>query len=409
MSSREGTEDGGDGARPLDGIRVVELGQLIAGPFCGQTLADFGAEVVKIEPPGSGDAMRQWGRTDEEGRPVWWSVIGRNKRSVTLDLRRPEGQAVLRELADSADILVENFRPGTLERWGVGPDVLMARNPRLIVVRVSGFGQDGPYASRAGFASVCEAYAGLRYLSGYPDRPPVRVGLSLGDTLAGLNAAMGALLALQQRARSGRGQIVDTSILESVLMVTESLVSEYDRGGHVRERHGSSLPGIAPSNAYPTRDGRDLIIGANHDSLFRRLCEVMGEPALADDPRFVDHRSRGANADTLDALIGEWSVRHTATEALDRLTEAGIPTGLVYAAPEMLADPHFRAREAIVRVADGRGGDIAMQNVFPKLSETPGRVRHVGPELGADTEAVLGEWLALDPDAVRSLRDDGVI
>lgn len=394
---------------PLEGIRVIELGQLIAGPFCGQMLADFGAEVVKIEPPGKGDAMRQWGRLDREGRPIWWSVIARGKKSVTLDLRRSEGQEVLRELVRSADILIENFRPGTMERWGLGYDELSAINPRLVMVRVSGFGHSGPYSERAGFASVCEAMGGLRYISGYPDRPPIRVGLSLGDTLAGMNGVVGALLALQDREKTGRGQVVDSSIYESVLTVTESLVSEYDAGGHVRERHGSSLPGIAPSNAYPTRDGKEMIIGANQDTVYRRLCEVMERPDLAEDERFATHRARGENAGELDDLIAEWTRRHDAEEMIEALAAAGVPVGLAYRVPEMLADPQFLERETIVRVPDPQRGEIAMQNVFPRLSESPGRIRHVGPTLGADTDAVLTAWLGRSSEDIESLRKAAVI
>jgi succinyl-CoA---D-citramalate CoA-transferase len=394
---------------PLKGVRVIELGQLIAGPFCGQVLADFGAEVAKIEPPGVGDAMRQWGRPDREGRPIWWSVIARNKKSLTLDLRQAEGQQILRQLAAEADILIENFRPGTMERWGLGYDALSEINPHLIMVRVSGFGQTGPYAERAGFASVCEAMGGLRYISGYPDRAPIRVGLSLGDTLAGMNAAMGALLALIQRERTGKGQVVDSSIYESVLTVMESLVSDYDQGGHIRERHGSSLPGIAPSNAYPTRDGKEIIIGANQDTVYRRLCEVMGQPELADDERFATHRDRGRNAEEIDAIVGDWTRQHDAEPMIAELAAAGVPVGLAYRAPEMLADPHFKARQTIIRVPDKKRGDIAMQNVFPRLSETPGEIRHTGPELGADTAAVLSEWLEISQSAQERLRAGGVI
>lgn len=393
----------------LDGLRVLELGQLIAGPTCGQVLADHGAEVVKIEPPKTGDAMRQWGRADADGRPIWWNVIARNKKSMTIDMRQAEGQALLRELAAKADVLIENFRPGTMERWGCGYEALSAENPGLIMVRVSGYGQTGPYAKRAGFASVCEAMGGMRYIAGYPDRPPVRVGLSLGDTLAGVNGAMGALLALEQRRKTGRGQVVDSAIYESVLTVMESLIADYDRAGHIRERHGSSLPGIAPSNAYPTRDGKEMIIGANQDTVYRRLCEVMDRPELADDPRYATHRARGENAEALDAEIAAWTRRHDAEDMIARLAEAGVPVGLAYRAPEMLADPHFQARGSIVRAPDGEGGDIAMQNVFPRLSETPGEVRAVGPALGEHTEAVLREWLGLPAGRLDELRAAGVV
>lgn len=394
---------------PLRGIRVIELGQLIAGPYCGQMLADFGAEVIKIEPPKIGDAMRQWGRSDADGETVWWSVIARGKRSVTLDLRRPEGQEVLRSLVAEADVLVENFRPGTLERWGLGPETLSEINPRLIMARISGFGQDGPYAQRAGFASVCEAIGGLRHISGYPDRPPVRVGLSLGDTMAGVNAFIGVLLALQHRQRSGRGQVVDSTIYESILGLTEALVAEYDAMGHVRERNGSSLPGIAPSNAYPSADGRDVIIGANQDSVFQRLCEVMGTPDLAREPRFETHRARGENAEALDEIIAQWSRTLPADTLIERLAETGVPVGLAYTAADMLRDPHFAARESIVRVPDEKRGTLAMPNVFPRLSETPGTVRGPGPKLGADTEAVLRERLGFDQSQIAALQADGVI
>ena len=395
--------------KPLDGIRVLELGQLIAGPFCGQVLADFGAEVVKVEPPGTGDAMRQWGREDREGRPVWWAVIARGKRSLTLDLREAAGQAVLRDLAREADVVIENFRPGTMERWGLGYDALQAINPRLVMVRVSGYGQDGPYASRAGFASVCEAMGGLRHISGHPDRPPVRMGVSLGDTLAGIHGAMGALLALEARHRTGRGQVVDSAIYEAVLAVTESLVAEYDQSGHVRERSGGSLPGIAPSNAYPTADGREVVIGANQDTVFGRLCEGMGRPELARDERFATHRARGRHAEALDGLIAAWTRERPAEATVETLAAAGVPVGLAYTAPDMLADPHFAAREAIVRVEDPARGPVAMQNVFPRLSDTPGAVRSTGPDLGADTNAVLNEWLGLSPERIGALRSGGVI
>ena len=394
---------------PLHGLRVLELGQLIAGPFCGQVLSDFGAEVVKVEPPGTGDALRQWGRTDAEGRPIWWSVIARGKRSITLDLRTPDGQALLRDLAARADVLIENFRPGTMEGWGLGYEALSERNPGLVMVRVSGFGQDGPYARRAGFASVCEAIAGLRHISGHPDRPTVRVGLSLGDTLAGINGAMGALLALEQRHRTGRGQVVDSAIYEAVLGVTESLIAEYDRAGHVRERHGGSLPGIAPSNAYATRDGRDVVIGANQDTVFRRLCDAMGRPELARDPRFADHRARGENAEAIDAEIAAWTREHDADDVVVALAEAGVPAGPVYRAPEMLEDPHFAAREAVLRVPDGRGGSVAMQGVFPRLSETPGGVAAPAPALGEHTEEVLRGWLDLPSERLDELRALGVV
>lgn len=395
--------------RPLDGVTVLEVGQLIAGPFCGQILADFGAEVIKIEPPEGGDALRQWGRRASNGAGIWWSVLGRNKKSVTLNLRKPEGQEILRRLAEQADILVENFRPGTMERWRLSHETLSATNPRLIMVRISGFGQTGPYAHRTGFASVGEAMGGLRYVTGFPDRPPVRTGISLGDSLAGLHGAMGALLALQHRNKTGRGQVVDSAIYESVLAMMEGLVAEYDVGGHVRERSGSILPGIAPSNAYPTKDGKEVVIGANHDAVFGRLCEAMGHPELAGDPRYFNHRSRGDHQDELDRLIADWSSEQEAEAIVDKLTAAAVPAGLIYRAPEMIADPHFQAREAIVPVPDRRFGTVAMQNVFPRLSESPGRIEHGGPELGAQTEEVLRTWIGLDNATLDGLRRNKII
>ncbi|MEL6376875.1 MAG: CoA transferase [Pseudomonadota bacterium] len=394
---------------PLDGLRVIELGQLIAGPFCGQLMADFGAEVVKVEPPEIGDAMRQWGRMDEDGKPIWWNVIARGKRSITIDLRQPEGQAILRDLARKADVVIENFRPGTLERWGLGYDVLSGGNPGLILARVSGFGQDGPYAKRAGYASVCEAIGGLRHIAGFPDRPPVRAGLSLGDSLAGMNAAMGIMMALHHRAQTGRGQVVDSAIFESVLHMTESLVSDYDAIGHVRERTGSTLPGLAPSNAYPTADGRDIIIGANQDTVFQRLCEVMGQPELANEPAFATHVARGENAEALDAEIASWTSKYKASVLHELLSEGGVPVGLAYTAKEMFEDDHFAARQSIIRVPDSKGGDLAMQNVFPKLSETPGSVRRLGPSLGADTRDVLHHLLGYDREKIKTLAGHKII
>ncbi len=397
-------------AAPLTDIKVLELGQLIAGPYCGQVLADFGAQVIKVEPPGKGDAMRQWGEADRDtGEPLWWNVIARNKQSLTLDLRQPRGQSLLRELARVADVVIENFRPGTMERWGLGYDALSRDNSGLVMVRVTGFGQDGPYAARAGFASVCEAMGGLRYVSGYPDRPPVRVGISLGDTLAGLHAALGTLMALHQRERTGRGQVVDSSIFESVLAMMESLVPEYARAGKVRERSGSFLPKIAPSNAYPARDGRDVIIGANQDTVFRRLCKAMGQPALADHPDYATHRARGENQQAIDDLVAAWTRQHDAQQVVDILAKAGVPAGLVYRAPDMLADPHFRAREAIVEVPDRHGKPLPMQNVFPRLSRTPGTIRHVGPALGEHTDTILADWLGCDRAILDALRRDQVI
>jgi len=406
LSSREETDRMG----PLEGIRVLEMGQLIAGPFCGQLLADFGAEVVKIEPPKTGDAMRQWGRTDADGHTLWWPVIARNKKSLTLNLRDSRAQDIVKALVAKTDILVENFRAGRMEEWGLGYGVLSKINPGLIMVRITGFGQTGPYSGRAGFASVCEAMGGLREISGHPDRPPVRMGISLGDTLAGQNGFQGALLALQHRNSTGDGQMVDASIYESVLSVMESLVSEYDGGGHIRQRSGSILPGIAPSNAYPTKDGGTIIIGANQDSLFRRLTALMGQPELADDERFRDHQARGRNQAEIDAIIGEWTRTKPAKELVDALAEVAVPAGPTYRAKDMLEDPHFQARESVTRVDDPTlGRSIAMQNVSPRLSASPGTIRHTGPALGQHTTQVLAEWLGYSDNEIARLDADGVI
>ena len=395
--------------KPLEGIRVLEMGQLIAGPFCGQMLADFGAEVVKIEPPKGGDAMRQWGRSNEAGETLWWPVIARGKKSITLDLRKAEAQDIVRDLVQHADILIENFRVGRMEEWGLGYEALKVINPRLIMVRVTGFGQTGPYADRAGFASVCEAMGGLRYIAGYPDRPPVRTGISIGDTLAGQSGFQGALLALHHRDRTGEGQIVDASIYEAVLSVMESVVTEYDRGGHVRERTGSTLPGIAPSNAYPTRDGQSVIIGANKDSLFQRLAKAMGQPELGTDERYATHRARGTNEKELDGLIADWTRQHDAEAIVELLATAAVPAGLTYKASDMLADPHFKARESIVRVDDPDLGPTAMQNVFPKLSVSPGKIERTGPKLGEHTDDVLEDWVGYGKDRIAALRAAHVV
>lgn len=394
---------------PLSGLRVLEMGQLIAGPFCGQLLADFGAEVVKIEPPGVGDAMRQWGRTDARGHTLWWPVIARGKKSLTLNLRDARAQEIVRGLVAETDILVENFRVGRMEGWGLGYDALSRINPGLIMVRITGFGQTGPYRERAGFAAVGEAMGGLREISGYPDRPPVRMGISLGDTLAGQSGFQGALLALQHRHKTGRGQVVDAAIYESVLAVMESLVSEYDRGGHVRQRAGSILPGIAPSNAYPTADGGTIVIGANQDSLFRRLTALMGQPELAEDPRFRDHQARGRHQQELDALIAAWSAGKPAGELTEELAAAGVPAGPAYGAREMLEDRHFLEREAVIRVPDEALGSVAMQNVFPRLSASPGSVRRTGPKLGAHSAEVLKEWLGYGAEEIARLEAEGIV
>ena len=398
-----------DDTGPLAGVRVLEMGQLLAGPYCGQLLGDYGADVVKLEDPEKGDPMRQWGREHADGSPMWWPIIARNKRSVTCDLRTADGQRIARRLAATSDIVIENFRPGTLERWGLTYDEMAAGNPGLILVRVSGFGQSGPYAGRAGYASIGEAMGGLRYVVGDPDRPPSRCGISIGDSLAATFACMGALTALHRRTVSGKGQVVDSAIYESVLAVMESLIPEWVLAGHQRERTGATLPNVAPSNVYPTADADEVLIAANMDSVFGRLATAMGRPELADDDRFATHAARGANSETLDALISEWTSTLTAQKVLEHLEEHGVPAGRIYKPRDMVDDPQFLARDAIIDVPHEQFGRFPMQNVFPKLSATPGTVRWPGPKLGEHTDQVLTERLGYSAAQIRQLRADAVI
>lgn len=397
------------GAGPLAGLRVIEAGQLLAGPFCGQLLGDLGAEIIKIEPPGSGDPMRQWGREKPHGQSLWWPVVARNKKSVTVNLRTAQGQGLVRRLAASADVLVENFRPGTLERWNLGYDVLAADNPRLILTRVTGFGQTGPYAPRAGYGSIGEAMGGLRYVTGEPDRAPSRTGISIGDSLAATFACLGTLAALHERERSGRGQVVDSAIYEAVLALMESLVPEWQVAGYQRERTGAILPNIAPSNLYPSADGQTVLIAANQDTVFARLAGAMGEPELAGDERYATHGARGAHQQELDDHIATWTAKHDADALLALLEEHGVPAGRTYRAQDMIHDPHMVARGSLVRVRDPRFGELAMQNVAPRLSRTPGGVRWTGPELGEHTREVLTAVLGLDDAAVDELAAGGHI
>jgi formyl-CoA transferase len=392
----------------LGDLRVLELGTLLAGPFCGQLLGDLGAEVIKIEPPGQGDPMRVWGRQKAGDPSLWWPVIARNKKAITLDLRQAEGQALLLELAAKSDFLLENFRPGTLERWNLGWERLHAVNPRLIMIRVSGYGQTGPYAARAGFGAIGEAMGGLRYVVGDPGSPPARVGISLGDSLAATFACVGALAALHHREKTGQGQVVDSAIYEAVLGMMESLVTEYDKTGYIRERTGAILPNVAPSNVYPAADGM-VLIAANQDTVFRRLCEAMGTPALADDPAYANHQARGERQAELDALIGRWTAGRTTAEVLGLMEKAGVPAGQIYRAPEMLADPHFAAREAIVEVAHPQFGTIRMQNVVPKFSATPGGIRSPSPALGEHNDAIYLEMLGLPRERYAALKAARVI
>ena len=391
---------------PLKGLKVVEMGQLIAGPFCGQLLGDMGAEVIKVEPPGKGDPMRVWGRGDT---PLWWEVIARNKLSVSADLRKPEGQDLVRRLIGKADVLIENFRPGSLERWNLAPKDLLAANPRLVILRVSGYGQSGPYAQRTGFGGIGEAMGGWRHVVGEPDRPPSRMGISIGDALAATYGCLGVLAALRHRDQTGQGQIVDSAIYEAVLQVMESLVPDYSVMGYVRERSGSILPGLAPSNVYRCSDG-DYLIGANQDAIFGRLCEAMGQPDLARGERYATHTARGIHQAELDRIIDAWTRTKTVEEVEALCIAHAIPAGKVYRAPEMLADEHFAAREAIVEVPHPEFGRVLMQNAFPKLSATPSGVRRPAPrEVGQDNAEVYWRELGLGAEELAVLRADAII
>ena len=377
---------------PLAGLRVLELGQLIAGPFAAKTLADFGADVIKIEPPGAGDPLRQW-RLLKDGTSVWWQVQARNKRSVVLDLKDPAAQDIVRRLADDSDVLIENFRPGTLEGFGLAPEALIERNPKLIVLRVSGYGQTGPYRDKPGFGVVAEAMGGLRHLSGEPGQVPVRVGVSIGDTLAALHGVIGILLALQERQRSGRGQVVDVALYEAVFNCMESLLPEYSAFGAVRQPAGSALPGIAPSNAYRCGDGFVLIAG-NGDSIFKRLMAAIGRDDLAADPYLAHNTGRVARVAEIDAAIGAWTARRAVADVLVVLDAAGVPAGRIYTVADIAADPHYQARGMLQTVTLADGSTLAVPGIVPKLSRTPGGHRRNAPTLGQDTEAVLAELRA---------------
>jgi len=393
-----------EGKGALAGLRAIEMGQLIAGPFCGQLMADHGAEVIKVELPGGGDPMRTWG----QGKPVWFPVIARNKRCITLNLRLPKGQQVLRELLAKSDFLVENFRPGTLEKWNLGYDKLRAANRGLIVVRVSGYGQTGPYSSRAGYGSIGEAMGGMRYLAGDPSTPPSRVGLSIGDSLAATYACLGAMMALHHRHETGEGQVVDSAIYEAVLAMMESTVPEYTEAGVIRERTGSILPKIAPSNVYNTSDAQ-IVIGANQDSVWRRMAEAMGQPELGTDARYATHLARGEHQAELDALIDQWTSGFTSAQVLHLLHAAGVPAGKIYRAPDMLEDEQFKARASLVKVPHATFANLWMANVFPKLSATPGEVRWAGPALGEHNEEIYGGVLGYDSATRAALAKEGVI
>jgi formyl-CoA transferase len=385
------------------------MGTLLAGPFCGQLLGDFGAEVIKVEPPNQGDPMRDWGQEKAHGMSLWWPVVGRNKKAITLNLRESAGQAIARELVRKSDFLLENFRPGTMEKWNLGYEQLREINPGLIMIRVSGFGQTGPYSKRAGFGAVGEAMGGLRYVCGDPSTPPSRMGISIGDSLAATFACLGALSALHHRERTGQGQVVDSAIYEAVLNMMESLITEYDKAGYIRERQGAILPNVAPSNVYPTSDGSLILIAANQDTVFKRLTEAMGRPDLATNARYATHSARGANQKELDELISEWTRTITAERLEQLMEEFGIPSGKIYRAPEMLTDPHFQARQAIITTRHPRFGELRMQNIAPKLSVTPGGVRTPAPALGEHNAEIYKGLLGYSDARIAELQAAGII
>jgi len=396
------------GALPLEGIKVIEMGQLIAGPFAGKILGDFGADVIKLEPPVTGDPLRKW-RLLHEGTSVWWQVQSRNKRSVTLDLRQPEGQDIARRLIAEADVLIENFRPGTLEGWGMGWEALQTLNPRLIMLRVSGYGQTGPYRDLPGFGLIGEAMGGLRYLCGEPGRPPVRAGISIGDSLAGLHGVIGVLMALIHRSKAGgQGQMIDVALYESVFNMMESLLPEHSAFGAVREPSGSSLPGIAPSNAYPCRDGKYALVAGNGDSIFKRLMQAIGRNDLAEDPELAQNDGRASRASEIDAAIGQWTMQRGLQEVLDVLNAARVPVGRIYTAEDIAADPHYRERDMILESTLPDGKRVDVPGIIPKLGSTPGRVRREAPLLGEHTDSLL-ESMGISEASRDELRRRGVI
>ena len=396
------------GFGPLDGVRVLELGSFIAGPFAGQLLGDYGAEVIKIEPPGAGDPMRQWGIT-RGGESLWWPAIARNKKSVAIDVREAAGRDVVRQLIDQCDVVLENFRPGRLDEWDLGFAEMSRRNERLIVVHVSGFGQTGPRAAEAGFGSIGEAVGGIRHTTGNPGLPPTRAGISLGDSLAAMFAVIGTMAALNERHRSGRGQEVDVAIYEAVAALMESSMVDFEVAGHLRTRTGSVLPGVAPSNVYPTADGSSIIIAANADAVFRRLCMAMGAPELADDERFATHRARGVNMEQLDEMIGQWTTTLPGRTALERLADAGVPAGEIFTAENMLSDEHYAARDMVLRRTNRDGLDVPMTGIVPKFSRTPGDVAAAGPALGEHTEEVVRGIAGIDRTTFDGLLAAGIL
>jgi crotonobetainyl-CoA:carnitine CoA-transferase CaiB-like acyl-CoA transferase len=394
---------------PLVGIRVLEVGQLIAGPFTGCLLGYYGAEVIKVERPGEGDPLRTW-RLLDEGTSLWWRSVARNKKCVTANLRTEQGREIVRRLASESDVLIENFRPGSMERWGLGPDELLADNPGLIYARISGYGQDGPYASRPGFASVCEGVGGFRYINGYPDRPPVRPNLSLGDTLAAMHAALGILMACISKLKDPehRGQVIDVAIYEAVFNMLESIVPEYDRLGEIRQPSGSTLTGIVPTNTYLCADDKHVIIGGNGDTIFQRLMRAMGRPEMAEDSRFADNAGRVEHEAELDEAILQWTRSLTADQVLEQLEEAEVPSGPIYSVADMFKDAHFHAR-GLFETVDVNGRPLTIPAIVPKLSETPGQTIWAGPEVGSHNDEIYGQLLGMSTAEMVALKEEGTI
>jgi formyl-CoA transferase len=395
-------------APPLKGIKVIELGTLIAGPFCSRVLGEFGAEVIKIESPDGGDQLRQW-RKMYAGTSLWWYVQARNKKSVTVNMRVPQGQDIVRKLCSDADIVVENFRPGALEKWNLGFDDLAKINPRLIMVRLSGYGQTGPYRDRPGFGVIGEAMGGLRYVTGYADRPPVRLGISLGDSIAALYGVIGAMMALHHRnVNGGRGQVVDVALYEAVFSMMESLVPEFDVLGFIRERAGNALPGIVPSNTYPTRDGKFVIVGANNDAIFKRMMSAIGRADLADDPALATNAGRVPRTSELDGAIADWTRQHDLDHVLAALEKADVPSGKVFDVADIMKDAHYLARGMLEQQFLPDGKPVKLPGIVPKLSATPGATEWIGPKLGEHTEEIL-RGLGYDGAAQQALKAEGVI
>ncbi len=396
--------------RPLDGIRVLELGQLLAGPFAGSILGYYGAEVIKVEPPGSGDPLRSWRELDDDGTSYWWRSLGRNKKCITADLRSEEGRQLVGRLARKCDVLIENFRPGVMEKWGLGPADLWADNPGLVYARISGYGQDGPYASKPGFASVCEGVGGLRYVNGKPGEAPMRPNLSLGDTLAGLHTALGIVMACLHRMKdpASGGQVIDTALYEATFNMLEGVVPEYDGGGVVREPSGSTITGIVPTNTYRCADGKFIVIGANGDSIFKRLCEKMGRPELGEDKRFANNAGRVKHEPEIDAAIAEWTGSIDSITALSMLEQARVPSGPIYSVADMMADEHFIARGLFEQV-EFNGKTLKIPAMVPRMSATPGRTDWAGPEVGAYNDEIYRELLGLSAQELARLNEQGVV